>query len=127
MSVSVEAKSNITGKKTFIITGGNAGLGFHCARFIGADPINTVVIACRDELKGRHAQRELDRLGCKAEFMPLDLSSLESVRAFVALFQKAGLPPLAGTICNAGLQNIGEPAKTREGYEATFGVNHLGH
>jgi NAD(P)-dependent dehydrogenase (short-subunit alcohol dehydrogenase family) len=40
---------------------------------------------------------------------------------------KAGFPPLACVICNAGLQNIGAPAKTRDGYEETFGVNHLGH
>lgn len=125
--VALETEPNIKSAKTFIVTGGNRGLGFHCARFIGANPGNMVVIACRDEVKGREAQRNLEHLGCKAEFMPLDLSALDSVRTFAALFKKAGLPPLAGIICNAGLQNIGEPSKTREGYEATFGVNHLGH
>jgi NAD(P)-dependent dehydrogenase (short-subunit alcohol dehydrogenase family) len=127
MSVPLEAETNVKSGKTFIVTGGNTGLGFHCARFIGADSNNAVVIACRDEAKGREALRKLERLGCKADFMPLDLASLESVRTFVALFKKAGLRPLAGTICNAGLQNVAEPAKTRDGYEATFGVNHLGH
>ncbi|HMD47869.1 MAG TPA: SDR family NAD(P)-dependent oxidoreductase [Bryobacteraceae bacterium] len=113
--------------QTFVITGSNSGLGFHCARFIGADPNNTVVIACRDPGKGQEAQRALQHLGSQSSFMPLDLASLESVRAFVDLFKQAGLPQLAGVICNAGLQNIGEPTKTRDGYEATFGVNHLGH
>lgn len=116
-----------TSKRTFVVTGGNSGLGFHCARFIGADPNNTVVIACRSSATGQEARRALKHQGCAAEFMPLDLASLESVRAFAVLFKQAALAPLAGVICNAGLQNIGEPAKTRDGYEETFGVNHLGH
>jgi NAD(P)-dependent dehydrogenase (short-subunit alcohol dehydrogenase family) len=121
-----EAKT-VESKKTFIVTGGNSGLGFHCARSLGADPGKIVVIACRDDARGQDAQGKLAGLGCKAQFMPLDLASLESVRAFPDVFKTAGLPPLAGIICNAGGQNIGEPAKTRDGYEETFGVNHLGH
>jgi NAD(P)-dependent dehydrogenase (short-subunit alcohol dehydrogenase family) len=124
MSVSHQAAD---GQQTFIVTGGNSGLGFQCARFIGADPGNVVVVACRDESKGREAQQRLESAGCNARFLPLDLASLESVRAFATLFRKAGLAPLAGIVCNAGVQNIGQPTKTREGYEETFGVNHLGH
>jgi NAD(P)-dependent dehydrogenase (short-subunit alcohol dehydrogenase family) len=127
MPADFEARPGLKNARTFIVTGGNSGLGFQCARFIGADPNNTVVIACRDDRKGREAQRQLGQSGARAEFMPLDLASLESVRAFANVFRKASLPPLAGIVCNAGIQSIAEPAKTREGYEATFGVNHLGH
>jgi NAD(P)-dependent dehydrogenase (short-subunit alcohol dehydrogenase family) len=113
--------------QTFVITGGNSGLGFHCARFIGADPGHTVVIACRDAVRGQEARGALEHLRSKAVFMPLDLASLESIRAFVELYKQASLPPLAGIVCNAGLQNIGKPEKTLDGFEATFGINHLGH
>ncbi len=34
--------------KTFIITGGNAGLGFQCASTLNADRGNVIVLACRD-------------------------------------------------------------------------------
>ena len=34
--------------KTFIITGGNTGLGFQCASRLSADRNNVVVLACRN-------------------------------------------------------------------------------
>ena len=59
--------------------------------------------------------------------LPLDLSRQASVRAFVEAFRRGQFPPLVGIVCNAGLQNVGTPTKTEEGYETTFAVNHLGH
>ncbi len=61
--------------------------------------------------------------------MPLDLGSFASIRAFardVAVRLAGGeLPPLQGLVCNAGVQ--GARALTVDGFETTFGVNHLGH
>jgi NAD(P)-dependent dehydrogenase (short-subunit alcohol dehydrogenase family) len=57
----------------------------------------------------------------------LDLARQSSIRAFVGAFREARLPPLAGIVCNAGMQNAAAPARTEEGYETTFAVNHLGH
>jgi NAD(P)-dependent dehydrogenase (short-subunit alcohol dehydrogenase family) len=34
--------------QTYIVTGGNAGLGYQCARFLGADGGNLVVQSCPD-------------------------------------------------------------------------------
>ncbi len=59
--------------------------------------------------------------------MPLDLANQTSIRQFVDAFRNASLPPLQGVICNAGMQNVAAPARTAEGYETTFAVNHLGH
>ena len=56
----------------------------------------------------------------------LDLSSLESIRNFVNEYKKSNLPPLKGLVCNAGIITK-ENQLTKEGYERTFGVNHLGH
>jgi len=113
--------------QSFIVTGGNAGLGFQCASFLSADRKNLVVMACRDLGSGQQAAQKLRRGGSKVEVLPLDLSKQASVRGFVEDFRKRPLPPLAGIICNAGIQNIAAPARTAEGYETTFAVNHLGH
>jgi NAD(P)-dependent dehydrogenase (short-subunit alcohol dehydrogenase family) len=55
------------------------------------------------------------------------LASLESVRSFVKEYDRMNLPPLAGIVCNAGIQNVSTPTKTIDGHEATFGINHLAH
>ena len=59
--------------------------------------------------------------------LPLDLASQTSIRAFVEGFRNGQFPPLAGIVCNAGMQNVATPTRTEEGYETTFAVNHLGH
>jgi NAD(P)-dependent dehydrogenase (short-subunit alcohol dehydrogenase family) len=111
-------------KRTYIVTGGNTGLGYQCSHFLGANPENLVVIACRDTSRGEQAAESLRRLGCTVRILPLDLASLASVRHFVEEFRRAAPPPLAGIVCNAGLQ-IAAPTRTADGYETTFAVNHL--
>ena len=113
--------------RTFIVTGGNTGLGFACAASLGADSATLVVIACRDMEQGDQAVQRLRKSGCAAEVLPLDLARQASVHAFVAAFRARALPPLAGIVCNAGGQNVAAPTRTAEGYETTFAVNHLGH
>ena len=114
-------------ERSIIVTGGNAGLGFQCARFIGADRSVLVVLACRDARLGNEAAARLKQQGVAAAALPLDLASLASVRAFAARVREGKLPPLAGLVCNAGLQNVGPPGRTADGFETTFAVNHLGH
>ena len=113
--------------KTVVITGGNTGLGFQCARFVGRDPDVLVVIACRNAEAGQQARTRLEAMGVHATTLTLDLASLASVRAFVDRFRAEGLPPLVGLVCNAGLQNAGPAQRSVDGYETTFAVNHLGH
>ena len=59
--------------------------------------------------------------------MNLDLASFTSIRAFVSQFRQHSLPPLSGIICNAGVQFIRRQTYTEDGFDTTFGVNHLGH
>lgn len=113
--------------RSFIVTGGNAGLGFECARFIGRDTDNQVVIAGRDAEKCAQAAERLRAMGVAVETLPLDLAALASVRKFVEAYRQAALPPLAGMVANAGVHSVAAPTKTAEGHESTFGVNHLGH
>jgi NAD(P)-dependent dehydrogenase (short-subunit alcohol dehydrogenase family) len=57
----------------------------------------------------------------------LDLASLQSVRDFVQQLSKLNIPPLQGLICNAGIQIVSGDTFTVDGFETTFGVNHLAH
>lgn len=119
--------------RTVVITGGNSGLGYACAQaLLNASPPWHVILACRDAARARsavEALRGVTTTGAKVEAMVLDLASLASIRAFSAeLIRRlvAGdLPPLHGLVCNAAMQ--GAKTFTMDGFEATFGVNHLGH
>ena len=63
--------------------------------------------------------------------MPLDLSSLASVRAAATEIQRliaeGQLERLDALLCNAGAQFRGPISYSKEGYEETFAINHLGH
>lgn len=116
--------------KTVIITGANSGLGFECAKTIAkANKGWHIVIACRNLEKGEAAKNKInaDTRYSEISVMELDLASLQSVRKFVSQYSKSNFPPLHGLINNAGMQVMSGLAYTKDGYELTFGTNHLGH
>jgi NAD(P)-dependent dehydrogenase (short-subunit alcohol dehydrogenase family) len=119
-------------RKTIIVTGGNAGLGYQCAASIArTDPAYHVVLATRSATRGSAAAIALRSATGNPHItaMTLDLADLASVRAFDDAFSRSGLPPLAAVVCNAGISAGGIPgvARTVDGVEPIFGVNHLGH
>ena len=119
-----------SGKKTIIITGGNSGLGYSCAKYIAkADKNNHVILACRNAAKANEAVNSLisETKNSNITSLELDLESLESVRAFVTKFLNADYPPLYALVCNAGLILVDKTYYTKDGFESTFGINHLGH
>ena len=61
------------------------------------------------------------------ESIPLNLDSLTSIRRFSIDFSSRNLPPLQAVVANAGTQVVGDLTYTEDGFETTFGVNHLGH
>lgn len=116
---------------TVIVTGGNRGLGYQAAKNIAASGEGwRVVIAARD-LAGAAgaAERMVEETGNpNVEAMVLDLASLSSVRSFAEEFAaREDLPPLRAVVLNAGLQVVTGTTYTEDGFETTFGVNHLGH
>lgn len=113
--------------RSIIITGANSGLGFETAKLLLQDPQNEVVIACRSAASGASAVQALERLPGRATWLELDLSKQASIRTFVEQFRGGGFPPLYALVCNAGTQEVVSPKRTAEGFESTFGVNHLGH
>ncbi len=110
-----------------LVTGGNSGIGFECARSLEAEGWQ-VVIASRDrELSARAARRISQRTGNGAvSELGLDLGSPDSVREFVGEVESRRLP-IRALVCNAGLQFNSGPRLSPEGFELTFAVNHLGH
>jgi len=116
--------------QTAIVTGGNSGLGYECARAIAAASSQwQVVIASRDHAKSNEAARSLaaETENQYVVAMDLDLGSLASVRRFAADFASDAMPPLKAIVCNAGVQIISGLTFNRDGFETTFAVNHLGH
>lgn len=117
-------------RRTFVVTGGNSGLGYATAKHIAAQGEgNHVVLACRDAGKADDAVRSLTAATGHGNVsaMDLDLASLDSVRGFAAAFGRSGLPPLYALVCNAGVIQLDAMHHTADGFESTFGINHLGH
>ena len=113
--------------RTVVITGASAGLGLECARAVLAnDPSWHVVLAVREPARGAAAVKELGRPAW-CSVIDLDLASLESVRAFADRLRAATMPPIHAVVCNAGVQVVSSAQSTADGFEMTFGVNHLGH
>ncbi len=114
--------------KTAIITGAASGLGFECARaLLARDESWHVVLAVRSPQRGAEAVAALGEPH-RCTVVECDLASLQSVQAFVDHVRAAtDLPPLHAIVCNAGVQVIAGPDTTVDGFETTFGVNHLGH
>jgi len=104
--------------KTVIVTGANSGIG-HAAAAVLANAGATVVLAVRDQAKGEAAAATIRGT---TEVRPLDLASLDSVRAFAAAWQG----DIDLLINNAGVM-IPPLSRTADGFELQFGTNHLGH
>ena len=121
-------KNNVSMKgKTVIITGANTGLGKEVALDLARRQAR-VILACRSLEKGEQAVKEILSKVKDAVLVVknLDLSSLASVRTFAGeiLKEEGRLDVL---INNAGVYMDPPTAKTQDGFEIHFGVNHLGH
>jgi light-dependent protochlorophyllide reductase len=110
-----------------LVTGGNSGIGFECARAL-ARAGRHVVIASRSRKTSDEAVRRIAAESGKdrIEAMDLDLASPASIRGLVSRIEAQNVP-LDALVCNAGLQFTKGPILSDDGYELTFAVNHLGH
>ena len=141
--------------RVVLVTGANGGIGYETARQLheaGA----TVVLGCRSEERARGAMGRIlassdtadddddddgssdGKNGSKGRliFLPLDVSSIESVRRAADLLQTSILPSLPGRrrsrprldvlVLNAGVM-MSERRESVDGHEMMMAANHLGH
>ena len=109
-----------------VVTGANTGLGFQTAQVLAAHGA-AVVLAVRDTEKGKAAAARIAGTapGADITVQPLDLTSLESIRAAAAEL-RARHPAIDLLVNNAGVM-FPPRQTTRDGFELQLGTNHLGH
>lgn len=116
---------DLTGR-TAVVTGANSGLGLEVTRQLARHGAH-VIMACRNEQKAEQAAAgiRVDVPAARLTVAPLDLADLASVACFADQLA-ADHSQLDLLVNNAGLMAIDE-ARTVDGFEMQFGVNHLGH
>jgi NAD(P)-dependent dehydrogenase (short-subunit alcohol dehydrogenase family) len=119
------ASSTFVTGRTFLITGGNTGIGLATAIALARHG-GRVYIACRSAAACAVAVARIKDASASGDVwvLPLDLASLSSVRACAAAFLALD-EPLHVLVNNAGVG--GQRGLTADGFELHFGINHLGH
>ena len=154
--------------RVVVVTGANTGIGFHTAKRLHARGA-TVVLACRSAQRAQaaadaigaahgatHGQASVAAAMARVEVHPLDLSSLQSVRAFAQRWystpaspprdcgaqvatgggrtnnKAAVAPPVRPChvlVLNAGVNSFGGQgeATTADGLNLVYGVNFVAH
>lgn len=119
---------SVNSQRVAMITGGNSGIGFATVSKL-AEKDFVVILASRNQQASEQAMARIrtNIPNARLESIPLDLASFVSVRQCVSIFQAKGYP-LHILINNAGGSVPGKEASfTADGFELTFGTNHLGH
>jgi dehydrogenase/reductase SDR family protein 13 len=117
--------SDLAGK-TFVVTGANTGIGRATVEALAARGALRIVFAARSPERSQPALDALRSASpeCEVVFVPLDLADLASVRAAADRIVELGWP-IDALINNAGIAGL--RGQTKDGFELTFGTNHLGH
>jgi NAD(P)-dependent dehydrogenase (short-subunit alcohol dehydrogenase family) len=116
--------SDMSGK-TVVITGGNSGIGTETAVALASAGAR-VVITARDQARGEAAVADVQaRSGNQSiELVVFDLASLASTEAGATAINDR-CPRIDVLINNAGVV-LSDRSQTVDGFESTFGINHLG-
>ncbi|GAA3740434.1 oxidoreductase [Plantactinospora mayteni] len=113
--------------RTALVTGANSGVGYETCRAL-ARAGATVIMGGRDEARLAEAAAAIraETPGASLEVRRLDLADLDSISTAAAGVLASGRP-LDLLFNNAGVMAIPQRRTTRDGFELTFGTNHLGH
>ncbi|MCX5240470.1 SDR family NAD(P)-dependent oxidoreductase [Streptomyces prunicolor] len=110
----------------FLVTGGNAGIGYFVAEQLSATGA-TVVLGSRNPAKAEVATASIrSRVpGARVRAVRLDLADLSSLGTAV---DSLDVDCLDAVVHNAGVALDDPPRReTGDGHELMFGTNHLGH
>lgn len=112
--------------RTALITGANSGIGLETARVLASRGAR-VILAGRSQDKLDQAATTIRHAvpGARLDTLVLDLGDLASIRSAAA--QLAAHDTVDLLVNNAGVMNLPERRTTKDGFEMTFGTNHLGH
>jgi len=125
--IKLEDIPNLT-DKTILITGANSGLGLSSAKILALKNA-TIVMTARSLSKCNEARKELISLHPEISKNlicdELDLGSLQSIKDFSERYKKSNRP-IHSLMLNGGVMNS-ELKLTKDGFEETVGVNHVGH
>jgi len=112
--------------KTFVVTGGHAGIGYFISEQLASTGA-TVVMASRSEGKARNAMTAIRArfAGANVSYLHLDLSNLSSVAETASAL--AGLPRVDALVLNAAALLAKTRSETADGNEAVFGANAVGN
>jgi NAD(P)-dependent dehydrogenase (short-subunit alcohol dehydrogenase family) len=116
--------ADMTGK-TVVITGGNSGIGLETAVALAKAGAKTVITA-RDRARGEAAVADIRARSGHDDvaLVVFDLGSMASIReGATAILEQC--PRIDVLVNNAGLV-LSDRRETTDGFEATFGINHLG-
>ncbi|MFH8520669.1 SDR family NAD(P)-dependent oxidoreductase [Streptomyces gelaticus] len=112
--------------RVFLVTGGNAGIGYFVAEQLSATGA-TVVLGSRNPAKAEVATASIRArvAGARVRAVRLDLADLSSLETAVESLE---VECLDAVVHNAGVA-LDEPPRRRtgDGHELMFGTNHLGH
>ncbi|WP_369355321.1 SDR family NAD(P)-dependent oxidoreductase [Streptomyces sp. cg2] len=112
--------------RSFLVTGGNAGIGYFVAEQLAATGA-VVVLGSRDPAKADAAIASIRSRapGARLQHLQLDLADLSSLKTAV---DRLDTNHLDAVVHNAGVALDDPPRReTKDGHELMFGTNHLGH
>ena len=96
-----------------VMTGGSSGFGAIAVQRLGESTSTRLLVGTRSPA---------------VDTAPLDLTRLDSVRAFAAsVRERLGGALIDALLLNAGTVRPDDTGRTADGYETTFAVNHLAH
>jgi NAD(P)-dependent dehydrogenase (short-subunit alcohol dehydrogenase family) len=112
--------------KTFVVTGGHAGIGYFISEQLASTGA-TVVMASRSELKAQNAMSAIRARvpGARISYLHLDLANLSSVAETASAL--TNLPRVDALVLNAAALYAKTRTETVDGNETVFGANAIGN
>lgn len=105
--------------RVIVMTGATSGIGAQALELLAREPGARVLVGARGTNRV---------VPGGVQTVPLDLTSLGSVREFAhAVTEQLAGSPIDVLVLNAAVQMRHLDGRTADGFEITFGVNHLAH